>query len=144
PQTLPGTGAAVFVTSALARLPVSAPQAVETWSSTLGTIGLREVILRPNAAACDRRENALSAELSERQYREALEDIALATTDLFFDVYAAHVALDNAVTNAAVNDTLYRLNQGRFDVGKIGENDLLQSELALLRASEALERARLD
>ena len=143
-QTLPVTGGALFVTSSLARLTVSGPQAVETWSSTPVTIGLRQGILRPNAAAWDRRENAVSAELAERQYREALEDIALATTDLFFDVYAAHVALDNAVTNAAVNDTLYRLNQGRFDVGKIGENDLLQSELALLRARAALERARLD
>src|SRR5207253_6181967 len=37
----------------------------------------------------------------------------------------------------------YRLNTGRFEVGKIGENDLLQSELALLRARTALEGARL-
>ena len=59
-------------------------------------------------------------------------------------MYAARVALDNAVKNAAVNDTLYRLNTGRFDVGKIGENDLLQSELALLRARSALDAARLE
>src|SRR5438445_10641267 len=72
-----------------------------------------------------------------------MEDVALQTTTLFFDVYAARVALANAVTNAAVNDTLYRLNTGRFDVGKIGENDLLQSELALLRSRTALESARL-
>jgi len=143
-QTLPVTGGALFVTSSLARLTVSGPQAIETWSSTPVTIGLRQGILRPNTAAWDRRENVVSAELAERQYREALEDIALATTDFFFDVYAAHVALDNAVANAAVNDTLYRLNQGRFEVGKIGENDLLQSELALLRARAALERARLE
>jgi outer membrane protein TolC len=53
------------------------------------------------------------------------------------------VALDNAVINAAVNDTLYTLNQGRFQVGKIGENDLLQSELALLRSRTTLDGARL-
>src|SRR2546428_7519250 len=73
-----------------------------------------------------------------------MEDVALQTATLFFDVYAARVALDNAVTNAAVNDTLYRLNTGRFEVGKIGENDLLQSELALLRARTTLEGARLE
>src|SRR5213078_262235 len=142
-QRLPVTGGELFISSSLARLTVSGPQAIETWSSTPITIGLQQDILRPNVAAWDRREQAVSAELAERQYREALEDIALATTDLFFDKYAARVALDNAVTNAAVNDTLYTLNKGRFDVGKIGENDLLQSELALLRARAALEDARL-
>src|SRR5207249_11442749 len=85
-QTVPVTGGALFVTSSLARLTVSGTQAAETWSPTPVTIGLRQGILRPNAPAWDRRENAVSAELSERQYREALEDIALATTDLFFDV----------------------------------------------------------
>jgi outer membrane protein TolC len=44
----------------------------------------------------------------------------------------------------AVNDTQYRLSQGRYQVGKIGENDLLQSELALLRARTSLDGARLD
>src|SRR5258708_34227582 len=63
---------------------------------------------------------------------------------MFFYVYAARVAQKNALTNAAVNDTLYRLNTGRFEVGKIGENDLLQSELALLRSRTALESARLE
>src|SRR5207245_336628 len=143
-QTLPVTGGDLFITSSLARLTVSGPQAIETWSSTPVTIGLRQDILRPNVTEWNRREHAVSAELAERQYREVLEDIALATSDLVFDVYAAHVALDNAVANAAVNDTLYTLNKGRFEVGKIGENDLLQSELALLRARAALERARLE
>ena len=44
------------------------------------------------------------------------------------------MTLANATANAAVNDTLYTLNKGRFEVGKIGENDLLQSELQLLGA----------
>jgi outer membrane protein TolC len=62
----------------------------------------------------------------------------------FFDHYAAQVALRNAALNAATNDTLFRLNQGRYEVGKISENDLLQSELALLRAQTSHEGARLE
>src|ERR1044071_1806526 len=34
-------------------------------------------------------------------------------------------------------------NKGRFEVGKIGENDLLKSELALLRARAAVDDAKL-
>src|SRR5207249_11823873 len=112
--------------------------------STPVSVGLRQDIFRPNTAAWDGQEDAVRAELDERAYLEAMEDVALQTATLFFDVYAARVALENAVTNAAVNDTLYRLNTGRFEVGKIGENDLLQSELALLRARSALDAARLE
>lgn len=143
-QTLPVTGGDFFVSSSLSRLSVTGQGTVRTWSSTPVTVGLRQPILRPNITGWDRREQPVRSELSERQYREAREDIALQTTNLFFDVYAAKVSFANATTNAAVNDTLFNLNKGRFEVGKIGENDLLQSELALLRARNAADAARLE
>ena len=143
-QKLPLTGGDLFVSSSLARLRVTGQQNIETWSSTPFAIGLRQGILRPNLTAWDRREQNVQSELDERSYREALEDVALGVTGLFFDAYAARVALRNATANAATNDTLYRLNQGRFEVGKIGENDLLQSELALLRSRTSLDGARLE
>jgi outer membrane protein TolC len=143
-QKLPLTGGDFFVTSSLARLSVSGDQGFRTYSSTPVSFGLRQAIRRPNASGWDRREQPIRAEVAERQFLEAREDIALATTNLFFDAYAARVALTNAGKNAAVNDTLYTLNKGRFEVGKIGENDLLQSELALLRARTTLDGARLE
>jgi outer membrane protein TolC len=142
-QKLPVTGGDLFVTSSLARLQVSGQQEFQSWNSTPFSVGLRQDILRPNLSAWDRRQQNVQGELDERLYLEAVEEIGQRTTELFFDLYAARVALDNAVTNAAVNDTLYTLNTGRFQVGKIGENDLLQSELALLRARTTLDGARL-
>lgn len=143
-QRLPLTGGDFFVTSSLARLAVTGQQDVKTWSSTPVSFGLRQPILRPNLLQWDRREQPVRSEVAERQYREAREEVALTVAGLFFDVYAARVALANTTTNAAVNDTLYTLNKGRFEVGKIGENDLLQSELALVRARNAVDGARLE
>jgi len=143
-QKLPFTGGDLFVSSALARVTVAGQESLETWSSTPFSIGLAQDIFRPNVAAWDRREQAARAELADRQFLEDMETVALLTSGAFFDVYAARVALDNAEKNAAVNDTLYKLNTGRLEVGKIGENDLLQSELALVRARTTLESARLD
>jgi outer membrane protein TolC len=143
-QKLPVTGGDLFVSSSLQRLAVRGVQNTRTWSSTPFSIGLRQDILRPNVTAWDRREQGVQSNLDERLYLEALEDVAIETAALFFDVHAASVTLANATTNAATNDTLYRLNQGRFEVGKIGENDLLQSELALLRARTSLDGARLE
>lgn len=143
-QKLPLIGGDLTFTSSLARLSLSGAQSRESWSATPFSVGLRQEVLRPNLSAWQRREQGVQAELAERQYLEAREDIALQATNQFFDVYAARVARDRATKNAAVNDTLYKLNRGRFEVAKIGENDLLQSELALLRAQTALDGARLE
>ena len=142
-QRLP-TGGDFFVSSSLATLSVSGEQSIRTWSSTPVSFGLRHDIFRPNTLKLDKREQPVRMELAERTYLEAREDVALRTTTLFFDLYSARVALANATTNVAVNDTLFTLNKGRYEVGKIGENDLLQSELALLRARTSLDGARLE
>src|SRR5690606_17551125 len=106
-QTLPLTGGDFFVSSALSRLSVSGQQTTRTWSSTPVEVGLRQPLFRSNDNGWDRKEQPLRAEVAERQYREAREDIALETANLFFDVHAAQVALRNAEANAATNDTLY-------------------------------------
>jgi len=143
-QKLPVLGGDFFVSSTLARLSVTGENSFHSWTSTPVSFGLRQDLLRPNASAWDQREQPLREELAERNYKEAREDIALTTSNLFFDVYSARVTLANQIKNAATNDTLYTLNKGRYEVGKIGENDLLQSELALLRARTSLDGARLE
>ncbi len=143
-QRVPWTGSELFMSSALSRLEVIGERDTRNWSSTPFSIGIRQPLLRPNTIAWDAREQSIRGDVAERQYLEAREDLAIATTTAFFDYFAARVALDNALTNVAVNDTLFTLNKGRFEVGRIGENDLLQSELALLRARTTLDGARLE
>lgn len=141
-QPIPFTGATLTMSSNLnKREGNSVP---ETWSSQPFFLSISQPLLRANRIGWDREVNGLSADIAERAYLEAREDIALQVSGAFFDYYAAQVALRNAELNAGTNDTLYRLNQGRFEVGKISENDLLQSELALLRARASLDGARLE
>jgi len=141
-QRLPWLGGDLFVNSALSRIDRIGTTTTRTWSATPMTVGIRQDIFRPNRQRWDNREQVLRYDAAERTYREALEEIAIATANLFFDYYTARLNLANAEANATVNDTLFTLNKGRFEVGRIGENDLLQSELALLRAQASLEGAR--
>ncbi|MEO7964312.1 MAG: TolC family protein [Gemmatimonadaceae bacterium] len=143
-QKLPFSGGDLFVSSKLARLDVSGQQSLRNWSSTPFAVGIQQDIFRPNVFKWDGREQNLRADAAERTYLEAREDVAILTTNAFFDLYTARLGLASAANNAAVNDTLYTLNKGRFEVGKIGENDLLQSELALLRERTSLDEARLE
>jgi outer membrane protein TolC len=143
-QKLPFTGGDLFMTSSLARLARTGESSFHSWNSTPFRVGLRQDLLRPNASAWDQREQPLRSEVAERAYLAAREDIALSIVNQFFDYYAARMGLENQQTNVTVNDTLFLLNRGRFEVGRIGENDLLQSELALLRARYSLDAARLE
>lgn len=143
-QQLPLTGGNLFVESSLARLQISGEQAVRNWSSTPFRIGLTQDLLRSNSQAWDSREQGLQIDAAERQFLEAREDLAIETANAYFDHYAARMTLENATNNAAINDTLFTLNKGRYEVGKIGENDLLQNELALLRSRNSLNTARLE
>ena len=143
-QQLPMTGGSLTLRSTLDNLQVNGASKFKSWSSVPMSISLQQDIFRPNNARWDARVQSLSTEAAERQYLEAREDVALSATGAFFGFYAARMNLKNADANAAINDTLYTLNKGRFQVGKIGENDLLQSELALLRARAARDGARLD
>ena len=142
-QQLPFTGGELFMSSALGRLQISGARDPR-WSATPFQVGLRQNLFRPNTAAWNAREQSLRTDIAERTWLEAREDIAISTVTVFFEHYTAKLALTNAINNATVNDTLFTLNKGRFEVGKIGENDLLQSELALLRSRAAVDGARLE
>jgi outer membrane protein TolC len=143
-QEVPWTGGQFTISSLVSRTDQFGDQPTQYWQTNPVVLGFTQDLFRPRRVVWDRRENDLEASVAERRYLEGREEVALGTASAFFDLHAAQVALDNAVANAAVNDTLYTLNKGRFDVGKIGENELLQSELALLRARASLDGAKLE
>ena len=144
-QVLPLTGGTFSITSLLQRTEITGGESsVLRWNSSPVVFAISQPIFRPNELRWQGRQADIQLEVSERQYLEAREGVALTATQAFFDLYIAKRQLDNATTNAATNDTLYNLNKGRLEIGKIGENDLLQSELALLRARAALDQANLE
>jgi outer membrane protein TolC len=143
-QPIPLTGGQLTMGSEIQRLDVQGAQNFRSYTSTPFTIGISQDILRSNSLSWDAREQDVRMEAAEQQYLESREDQALQVSGAFFDAYAARVQLSNTTANAAVNDTLYNLSKGRFEVGKIGENDLLQSELQLLRSRNALDAAKLE
>ncbi len=145
-QRLPLTGGTISVGSALSRVdqfPTTGIPGTRLYQASPLVISLQQDLFRPRAVVWDTRVQSLSASVAQRGYLEVREDIAGTTASAFFDLYAQQITLSNAAKNVAVNDTLYTLNKGRFEVGRIGENDLLKSELALLKAQAAMADAAL-
>ena len=142
-QAIPLTGGTITVGSGVTRIDQFGTTYDKKWQTSPVVLSLQQALFKPRDIVWNERIQSLGASVAERQYLEAREDVAGAIADAFFNLYAQQMTLANATANVAVNDTLYTLNKGRYEVGKIGENDLLKSELALLRARAAVDDAKL-
>lgn len=143
-QDISLTGGKLYARSGLRRIDLLGDQNSFFWSSTPLEVGLTQPLFRFNSMSWTRTIEAQRFELTQKRYAEALEEAAMSVTEKFFAVYIAQMNVANAALNVAVNDTLYRLSNGRYTVGKIAENDLLQSELKLMEARTQLAGAELD
>ncbi|HEX4683144.1 MAG TPA: TolC family protein [Gemmatimonadaceae bacterium] len=143
-QRVPLTGGTVTFGSEMSRLDLFGDRNGRTYSTTPFYVALQQDLFKPRTLVWQEKEQSLAATVAERGYLEAREDVAANVAGAFFDLYAAQMSLTNATANQAVNDTLYQLNNGRYEVGKIGENDLLKSQLQLLRARASVDDAKLQ
>ena len=73
-----------------------------------------------------------------------MEQVSITTTNNFFNLLVAQVQKDISVKNMYNYDTLYRIAKGRYNLGKIAENDLLQLELNYLKAKAAVDKDNLN
>ena len=142
-QRLPLTGGTLTVGSQVSRLDHYGDNRTTLYQTSPVVVSLQQDLFAPNSLKWEERVQHLNSRVAERGYLEAREDVAGNTADAFFNLFAQQMQLANASFNVAVNDTLFTLNKGRYEVGKIGENELLKSELALLRARAAADDARL-
>ena len=144
-QQFPLTGATFSITSSLQRYEktgVAVPQL--TYNTSPWSFEIRQPVFKANPQKWEARVEEATLTAAEQQYLEDREGVAISATEAFFDLFVARKQLDNAEQNASRNDTLFTINKGRLEVGKIGENDLLQSELSLLRSRSQAENAQLD
>ena len=81
---------------------------------------------------------------ARKAYAEALELVASETSTLFFNLATAQTNLDIAAYNYASADTLYRYAEGRYNIGTITENEMLQLEINKLTEETNMMNARIE
>ena len=82
-----------------------------------------------NSLKWDRRIEPVRFREARKQYAETMELVAAQASRYFFDLASAQTNLEIALTNQAAADTLYRFALGRYHIGTITENELLQLEV---------------
>lgn len=143
-QNIGFTGGQLTFGSSLQRIDIFGDSLQTSYLSQPFSIGYRQNSLLYNPFKWNRKIEPLRFQESEKGYNEAMEQVAVESTDFFFRALAAQINVEIAKTNKANTDTLYRIAKGRFSLGKIAENDLLQFELSVLNAQNDLAQAELD
>lgn len=114
------------------------------WNGTPLSVQLNQPLFAFNPLKWDRKIQPIRYEESKRDYAENMEQISSEAAGNFFDVLQAQVNLQIAQFNLANNDTIYKIEQGRYNIGTTSEDKLLQVELQLLRSRQDVAQANLD
>jgi outer membrane protein TolC len=144
-QKIGFTGGEVYLSSGLRRLDNNLPDtSVTQYLTNIINIGYRQPMFAYNTYKWDKRIEPMRFEEAQRLYIETNEQVAITAVDNFFSLLLAQVELGISKKNLSNYDTLFRIAQGRYNLGKIAENELLQLELNLLQAEASLENADLN
>ncbi len=143
-QEIAKTGGRVFASTGISRNDNFGDQNPVVYLSNPITVGFNQPLFSYNAWRWQQKIEPLRYEEAESRYTEEQETAASKAANLFFDVYINQIQLKTAVFNKANADTLLRLTRGRFSVGKIAENELLQMELSNKRSESTIASQRLN
>ena len=114
------------------------------WNGSVFNLRLSQPLFSYNQYKWDKRIQPIRYEESKRDYAESMEAIARDAVGYFFDVLQAQVDEQIAKYNLANNDTIYKIEQGRYNIGTTSLDKLLQVELQLLRSQQDVAQARLN
>jgi len=143
-QNVPLTGGRVSVNTDLQRIDKLGPDGETTYLSTPIDIVFNQPINGYNSMRWQRLIEPLKYEEAKKTYLNALEGVSIRAVNYFFDLLLAQKNVELALLNFANADTLYKIAAGRYQLGTIAENELLQMQLSYLRANTELNSAQID
>jgi len=113
------------------------------YNASLVNITLRQPLIKYNRYKWERKLEPMFYNEAKKIYLESMEQVSMVSTNHFFNLLLAQIEKKIALINEANYDTLYKIAQGRYELGKIAENELLQLELQYLRAGADVKNAEL-
>jgi outer membrane protein TolC len=143
-QSIPFTGGNIFMSSDLQRIDILGDNGKTSYLSYPVSIGFNQPINGYNQYRWQKEIEPLKYREAEKNYIQALEDVSVRAVNNFFDLATAQKNIEITHINYGNADTLYQIAKGRYQLGTIAENELLQMELSYLNAGAALNEAQID
>ncbi len=144
-QEIGFSGGQVFLSTGISRMDnFRSDTTTSQYLANMVNIGIRQPIFNYNPYKWLKKIEPMKYETAKRVVVEENEKIASKAIDYFFSLLIAQLERKIAYKNQANYDTLYKIAEGRYTLGKIAENELLQLELNLLKATSQVENAELN
>lgn len=143
-QNIGLTGGSIFMQSGLTRFDVLGDDGSSQYISTPVSIGFIQPISGYNSFKWEKKIEPLKYEEAKKDFLNDIEDVHLKGVNLFFNLALAQQNLEISEVNYSNSDTLFRIAQGRYMIGTIAEDELLQMELRFLNAGNDLRKAGID
>lgn len=143
-QSLPFTGGSITLFSGLSNFQLLDKDNGSLWRTSPISISYSQPIFQPNRIKWGQKNVEARYQLARVSKLQDIEEAAVELTQTYFDALVFLSQLKQAETNVRNNDTIFTISEGRFSVGKIAENELLQSELSIMNARADKQRAELQ
>lgn len=138
------TGGSLFLSSEVGMVKNLGSDAVTSYQATPVSIGYSQSLNGFNALKWESKIEPIIFEKAKKTFIQSQENLAMKSTSMFFDLVEAQIQLKIAVNNMANADTLYKIGKGRFQVGTVTQDELLNLELNQLNSKQALSKAKLE
>jgi len=108
------------------------------------SIGLNQPIFRYNALKWQKKTEPLKYDAAMKTYLSDMESVHQQAVSNFFSLALAQINMQIAKTNFLNADTLWQMSQGRYNLGTIAQDELLQMQLSWLNTQTAQKQANMN
>lgn len=108
------------------------------------SIRLVQPVFRYNQLRWQKKTEPLKYEAAKKTFQSNIESVHQQAVMSFFSLALAQINKQIAEMNFSNADTLYRIAQGRYELGTIAEDELLQMQLSWLNTETARKEAEMN
>lgn len=105
------------------------------------SININQPIRRYNTLKWQARIEPIRYEMAKKEFLNSMEEVHMSAVQNFFMLALAQINKQISEMNYSNADTLYRIAQGRYQLGTIAEDDLLQMQLSFLNAETSRKQS---
>ena len=132
------TGGTISLSGSLSRLDMLGDNHTKSFYSQPLQLSFSQDLSGYNSMKWQRKTEPLYYKMARKQYAETMELVAANAVNYFFNLASAQTELEIATINLAAADTMYAFGLGRYNIGTITENELLQLELNKLNEETSI------
>lgn len=143
-QNIGLTGGRIFISSDLTRFDVFGNNTKTQYITSPVSINITQPVFGYNSLKWQKKIEPVRYEQAQKRYISDIVNVHTQAVNLFFSLALAQINEEIAEMNYFNSDTLFRIATGRFNLGTIAEDELLNMELQWLNSGTARNEAKLD